>query len=125
VKTHQDVKHGDEVRVFDVNARHQPEGWPGIVVKAGPKLVTVEHQRAFSKDKTQVFRRENGRANDGYGHQSYRTLDEVALRDRESAARDVLTRNGVTLKMRAGVPLEVIEGLAAVLAKYEEAKDHE
>ena len=119
---HQDVTEGEEVRVFDVNGKSfgwPAEGVPGRVVKAGPVLVRIEHARAHrSRDSEQVFRRETGRANDAYGHQWYKTLDELAEYTRRVAALDVLRRHRVVLE-RHGLPVEVIEQLAAVLTAHE------
>lgn len=121
---HEYPKVGDPVKVFDVNGdRHgQPaDGWDGNVVKAGSKLVTITYSHGY----TTVFRLEDGRVNDKYGHQHFLTLPQAERGRRRKTARDTLRAHHVTLEPKCSLPLETLEDLAAVLASYERRKQED
>jgi hypothetical protein len=103
------VTAGEEVRVFDVNGHRagQPEGgWPGRVVKAGPKLVTISYE-----GHTAVFRREEGEANDQFGHQSFETLEEADAKLRAEAAKSALRALGVDIAGRCALTTSQLEAM--------------
>jgi hypothetical protein len=105
-----EIKVGDEVRIFDVNGRRmgQPEdGWPGNVVKVGRKLADIEYG-----GRTRTFRIDEGRSNDNYGHQFFKTLEQVSLDERFDRATDSLERCGIELIRGHRLTLEQIEALA-------------
>lgn len=110
---------GDEVRVFDVNGsrRGQPEGgYVGHIVKVGRTLAHIEY-----KGWTETFRLDNGRRNDNYGHQWFKTLEQAALDERRSVAEAVLRNVGVELSHRRSFTLEQIEALAEVAKTFGKA----
>jgi hypothetical protein len=120
MRTHKDVSTGDAVLVFDTNGvrKNWPEdGEPGEVVKAGPKLVSVRHARAYGlDDHVQVFRRETGRANDRYGHQSYSTPEEHAARKRREDLQAELRSLGLSIEWhRTDISTGTLEKLAQVM----------
>jgi hypothetical protein len=110
MRTHQDVEADEEVRVFDVNGHRvgQPKGgWAGAVVKAGPKLVTISYA-----GKVQVFRRDEGHANDQYGHQFYKTLEEAELDRREREVRQALRDLGIDVARHCELTVDRLEAMA-------------
>lgn len=112
------VKVGDEVRVFDINARRrgQPHGgWVGTVVKVGRILAHVEYQ-----GRTQTFELSTGYRNDNYRHQHFETLEQVDVNARCKTAVDVLRERGVELSNRRSFTLEQIEALAEVVKTWTE-----
>lgn len=119
--TADEIKVGDTVKVFDVNGKRlgQPtDGWDGIVTKVGRKLVTIEYLR-----QSKQFRLEDGSANDTWGHQHFKTLEQAALNERRRRAIQVLRTYDVELRLGGGkVPLELIEALAAVCEQFGETK---
>jgi hypothetical protein len=115
VLSREQVVLGDEVRVFDMNGtRHgqPPGGWTGRVTKSGPKLVTI----AYGNGKEVVCRRTTGRANDGYGHVSYRTLDEAHEVCRQEKVRTQLRALGLDVTSRCVLSAEQLEAMVAVLS---------
>jgi len=115
------IKAGDEVRVFDVNGkrRNMPlGGWPAEVVKVGRALVTI---RCAGNHGEQVFRLDSQQANDNYGHQWFRMLDEVALMQRRSAAIGALRAIGLSFTSSGyqdRLTLDQIEALAEVARTF-------
>lgn len=117
-----DLKPGDPVKVFDVNGRRygQPEdGVDGEVVKVGRKLITVKHSRW----NTQVFRLENGIANDNYGHQWIRTLEEAADLIRRAELRQSMRKLGLEIKIGRSFSTDTMEKLVQVLENAKEETD--
>lgn len=111
MKNYRDVKPGDQVRVFDVNGDRvgQPAGgWEGTVVKAGPKLVTIDYPHGVT-----VFRRQEGRTNDSYGHQYFRTLEEAEEARRRGSAEAALRAAGVDVTHRCNLSTRRLEAMAA------------
>jgi hypothetical protein len=91
-----DLKVGDRVQVFDVNGSRlgQPKGgYDGTVVKMGRKLVTVKYDHGES-----VFRLETGQANDAYGHQHLRTVEQAAEDLRKTEAMQQLREVGLDVQ---------------------------
>lgn len=85
MRTLYDLKPGDRVQVFISYKRNQPRGGDdGEVVKVGRKLITVKYGWG-----TTVFRMENGRANDRFGHTYIRTPEQVEEMNRRT---DLLSR---------------------------------
>ena len=116
-----DLKEGEEVRVFDVNIRRDgPGSWPGRVEKVGRTLAHISY-----RGRTETFLLSDGRRNDKYGHQRFRTLGQVAEDDRRAAALKILWDHGVKLGLGCRLSLRQIEALAAVLSgsDNEEARD--
>ena len=116
-----DIKVGDEVRVF--TPRTPKGGCPAEVVKVGRKLVTVTRERPANPSRfstasavEEVFRIDTGGLNVAeVGMGTYfRTLAQVALDDRRSAAEGVLREHKVRLDFGHSLTLEQIEALAAV-----------
>jgi hypothetical protein len=106
---------GQEVRVFDVNARRrgQPHGgWAGTITRVGRTLVYIDYP---GSREPKAFRIDGGAANDQYGHQSFLTLDEAARQARRTAALGVLHEHGLRLDYGHSLPLEEIEAIAAIL----------
>jgi hypothetical protein len=119
VKTYEQVQVGDDVLVFDYNGHRigQPDdGWEGKVVKAGPKLITID----YGKYTTEVFRRESGRANDRYGHQYYKTPEEYAETRRRSDALAALREFGLEPVRFSGVKNIATDRLIQIVALLEE-----
>jgi hypothetical protein len=109
MRMHPDVEVNEEVRVFDVNdsrVGQPPSGWPGTVVKVGPKLVAISYS-----GKTQVFRRDEGCANDQYGHQSYMTLEEADLAWRERQVRQAFRDLGIDVSRRCELTVDQLEAM--------------
>lgn len=118
MRTHEMVEFGEEVRVFDVNGHRvgQPEGgWVGEVVKAGPKLVTI----SYGGRAAAVFRRDGGRANDSFGHQSYRTLDEAEMSARTAAAKAALRDLGIDVTLRCSLSVSQLEAMVTAVRTAE------
>jgi hypothetical protein len=106
---------GQEVRVFDVNARRrgQPhDGWAGTITRVGRTLVYIDYP---GSREPKAFRIDGGAANDQYGHQSFLTLDEAAKQARMAAAVDVLHQHGLRPDFGHALPLEQVEAIAAIL----------
>lgn len=106
------VKPGDEVRVFDVNGSRmgQPkEGWRGVVVKVGRKLVTIGYGK-----RTGVFRLDDQKINDRYGNRWFATLEQAEQKARRERAINVLRSHGINLDVGHKLTLEQIEQLASV-----------
>lgn len=113
------LKVGDPVRVFDVNGRRMgmpSDGWPGTVVKVGRALVTIEHPGS----RGQVFRLDGQRSNDGYAHQSFKTLEQAADDVRRGAALESLTAAGIGFaRVRdRDYTTDQIEALAALVSTF-------
>lgn len=71
----EDIKPGDEVRVFDGTRAQPPGGWPGTVTRIGRTLLDIQYC-----GRVQAFRRDTQVSNEkqyGYGTK-FLTLDEVA-----------------------------------------------
>jgi hypothetical protein len=108
---------GDRVQVFDINGRRmgQPAGgWDGTVVKVGRKLITVQYQSAHN---TKAFRLDSGSANDDYGHQHVRTVEQATADLRRAEALRRLRDAGVTIECSRinAYSTQTLEALAAVL----------
>jgi hypothetical protein len=117
MRTHQEVQVGEEVRVFDMNGSRvgQPDGgWPGEVVKAGPKLVTIHYD-----GRDVVFRRGGGRTNDNYGHQSYKTPEEAEASARMHAAKSALRNLGIDVTQRCSLSVSQLEAMVAAAGTAE------
>jgi len=115
---------GQEVRVFDVNGRrmgYPDEGKVGHVVKVGRKLVTISTGEGRWSE--QQFRIDEQRANDNYGHQWFRTLEEHALDERRRHAIEKLNAHKVMLDAGHALTLEQIEALASVLTDADDIDD--
>jgi hypothetical protein len=112
-----DLRVGDEVRVFDVNGRRmgQPEGgWPGTVTRVGRTLMDVSYN-----NRTETFRRDSGaRHNDGYGHRRVKTLEQVAQDARRAEAVEALSKHGVELRWGFKLTIEQLEALAEVARSF-------
>jgi hypothetical protein len=105
------LKVGDKVIVVDVNFSR----FTGEVLKVGRKLATIEY-----RGRTSEFYLETRRVNDNYGHQSYKTLEEVALEDREDAAYKVLKGAGLSRdNYHQKTPLDLLEALAETVKNYQ------
>lgn len=94
-----ELKAGDRVQVFDVNGSRmgQPKGgWDGEVVKVGRKLITVKYGYAAS-----VFRLDDGRKNDAYGHQHIKTVEQAAEDLRRGSVVGRLREFGIDLRWDA------------------------
>lgn len=105
------VEAGEEVRVFDVNGKRvgQPDGgWPGVVVKAGPKLVIINYD-----GRDTVFRRDEGHTNDNYGHQSYMTLSEADETLRWDAVTAALRGLHIDVSPRCKLAVRQLEAMLA------------
>lgn len=112
---------GDEVRVFDRNATRvgQPEGgWIGHVARVGRKLAYIDWPRA-SGDTPDPFRLEDGRRNDNYGGQWFRTLEQVTEDQRWSAAVGVLRDARVDIRPGHSLSLDQVEAMAAIVTGNE------
>lgn len=115
-----EIKVGDEVKVFDVNGHRfgQPEdGWDGIVVKVGRKLVDIKYNFCTKK-----FRLDTRSANDAFKHQYFKTQTEVeATRVRDDLI-EKLESFGFKLKLQANVSTEVIETVVRALQNCEDGQ---
>lgn len=118
------VSAGDPVKVFDTynGRRHgQPEdGWDGVVVKVGTKLV---HIRYGQYDEVEKFRLDTQVVNDQYERLHFRTLAQVEKLRRARVALAVLETHGLRLDGWRMLPAEVLEQMAAVLTNYDNTKD--
>lgn len=113
-----DIQEGDEVRVYDVNGsrRGQPEGgWVGTVEKVGRTLAHIDYPGGHGAEQ---FRLSDGRRNDRYGHQYFRTLAQADEWDRRVSAASILRDRGVELSNRHSFTLEQIEALAEVVQAW-------
>ena len=86
------VKVGDEVWFSDVNSRSK-ELSPATVVKVGSKLITVK--RHYN---TMVFRRDTGKTNDDYRHQTL--ILDLELYEAESRANAAMSYLSYRLSRR-------------------------
>lgn len=126
------VQVGDEVRIFNVNSQAQRNvspwekdldpGKPGTVVKVGRVLVTVQNE--YGQD--QVFRLEDGRANDRQGFCWIKTLDQVALDQRRAAALVTIHSAGLsfTSSLGGGLTVGQLETLAWTVSCFSENGEH-
>jgi hypothetical protein len=112
------LKPGDRVQVFDVNGprRGMPKGgWDGTVVKVGRTLIHVDYPGG-RWGKPTPFRLEDGsRANDDYGHQHIRTVEQAAEEAHRSELAARLRAGGVDLSYRRAFTIETLEALVAAL----------
>jgi hypothetical protein len=93
----------------------QPDGgWVGRVVKVGPKLVHITYPYA---PQAKACRKADGRSNDRYGNQSFKTVEQAARHNRYAAAIAVLREHGIEVSPRHGqsVTVEQAEELAEVV----------
>jgi hypothetical protein len=102
---------GQTVWVHDINSRSGPER--GTVTRVGRRLITVQCGSGHRDER--VFRIEDGRINDKYGHRWIKTEDEEAFDRRRGAAIDVLHAWRVGLEPGNRLPLVTLESLAAIL----------
>jgi hypothetical protein len=105
-----DLKVGDRVQVFESFRRQPQGGLDATVVKVGRKLITVKYGHCES-----VFRLENGRINNDYGHSWIRTVEQAAedLRRKELVQR--LRDGGVDLRVGTQFAMETLEALVNVV----------
>lgn len=107
---------GDRVQVFDVNGSRmgQPAGgWDGTVVKVGRKLITVQYKSVHN---TKAFRLDGGSANDGYGHQHIKTVEQAAESLRRGGLLRQLREAGLEVRFGFTLSTETLEALAAAAA---------
>ena len=104
---------GDTVWVYDVNARRGDGPAKATVVKVGRKLCTLR----FGGHYEQVFRLEEQRANDDYGHQWFKTEAEKVADERRQAAVAVLRKHGLEFAMgrHRDLSTETVEAIARLL----------
>jgi hypothetical protein len=108
------VKVGDNVVVYDVN--FDKEGSPGTVTGVGRKLFSVDGPRG-----PLMYRLEDGRRNDAYGHQWVKTVAQAEEDDRRKHALDSLRRCGLQFyasgreALYGTGQLEELAGLAVLL----------
>lgn len=110
------LKPGDPVRVYMRWTRGRGPGSAGVVEKVGRKLVTIRYG-----NRTDVFRIDTRRINDGYGNGYFRTPEEEALAERKTRALTVLRDHGLSAESRQ-LTVEQLEALAAVFPDPEEAR---
>ncbi|TMR10080.1 hypothetical protein ETD86_40870 [Nonomuraea turkmeniaca] len=111
------LKVGDEVRIFDVNAKRmgQPEGgWVGKVTKVGRTLITVHYSGGYKK----VFRRDDGYANDNYRHQHIETPEMAARKTQREDAIATLRSHGIDLAYGHRFTNEHLEQMIALLGTF-------
>lgn len=107
---------GQEVRVFARNAKklgggHPEGGWPGVVVKLGPKFVTAQYNGT-----TQTFHVDGGTSTDAYSQYLLKSLEQIEHEERTALALAVLERHGFSADpQRRHIPLTTIEAVAALL----------
>jgi hypothetical protein len=109
-----DLKAGDRVQVFDVNGLRmgQPKGGlDGTVVKVGRKLITVQYGHSYTK----VFRLEDGRANDDYGHQCIKTPEQAAEDARRVELVQRLRDGGLEVRNGQRLSTRALEAVAQAL----------
>lgn len=109
---------GQEVRVFDANGHRvgQPEGgWRGVIRKVGRTIVHIDYPGHYG---TQAFRMDTQRANDQYGRQYFRTLNQTVIAEREQRAREILADRGIRFDRHRPVTLEQMEELAEVVERW-------
>lgn len=115
------LEEGQEVVVFTHasirKSNNRPR--PGIILKVGRKLVTIEYGEPGSDWKpTAQFRIETGMINDDYGRLYFLTLDQAEEQQRREAALAILREHKVQLGMHGtahGFTTAQIEQLAAVV----------
>lgn len=114
-----DVKPGDLVWVFESwNRNGGPERY--AVAKVGRTLAHISmHGR------TEAFRLDTGRLNDGRGSTYFRTQAEMDERERIAAATGVLEDAGIELRLGLRPPLALLEALAATVAEYQRTETTE
>ena len=110
------IKAGDEVRVF--GRRSDKAGEPGVIVKVGRTLVEVRWHGHAEK-----FRIDTRTVNDGYGGVWFETPEDTDRRERETAARAVLTAAGIEFRIGRRFTLDQIEALAEVARTFTDAKE--
>lgn len=105
------VSVGDTVKVYDLYGSRIEDG---KVMKVGRALVHVSHGQVST------FRLDTGLANDANPREGFRTLAQQAEWERGIAAREVLKAYDL---FPCGLPLEVLEALAAVLTEHDAEGD--
>jgi hypothetical protein len=100
-KTLDDLKVGDTVWWSDVNRRGISDG---VVDKVGRKLITVGRL---------TFRKDTGRTNDEYGHQTL--IPDLAAYREMCARNSCIARIRSTLSFSSGASLADVRAAAALL----------
>jgi hypothetical protein len=118
------IEVGDEVRVFDVNSpaqrRNEPDpGVPGEVVHVARTLVTITSHNYG----TMKFRLDTQRVNDNYGHQWFRTPEQVAEDQRVRAGLAALKAAGFEVRTGYRPSGALIVALAEAARDFPEQED--
>ena len=112
-----DLTEGQRVWLYDIKAsRRHGSGGPteATVEKVGRKLVTI---RPVDSNWTQVFRIEEQRVNDDYGHQWFKTDAQREEGERIHFATSTLREAGLDVAYRAAFTVDDLERLVAALPK--------
>ena len=117
-----DIKEGDEVRVFLWHRTDPEGGHRATITKTGRKYATASWEVPHGIGKTvpqsiefdmETGAERNGRTR-GSGGSYVRTLEQVALDERRRAAEKALFTAGISINYPARFALEQVEALAEV-----------
>jgi hypothetical protein len=118
VSERKDLSVGQEVRVFDGNRRHAPEGgYVGTITRVGRTLLEIDWP-GYGYDR--LFSIKDQHAKSGYAR--FKTLNQVAEQQRELRALETLRQHGLG-PLGWGHPkatLDVLEAAAEAALKATE-----